>query len=84
MVLVGESGAGQGSLETAGVRPCVLRAAHAPALADVEHGDDLHRRERRQERLDVESVDPDRCDRSRFIGGGRGYRVRHGRADQYP
>lgn len=62
MVLVRESGAGQGSLEAAGVRPCVLRAAHASALPDIEHGDDLHRRERCQECLDVESVDPDRRD----------------------
>src|SRR3954454_24587692 len=84
MVLVRESSAGQGSLEAAGVRPCVLRAAHAPALPDVEHGDDLPRRERRQESLDVESVDPDRRDRSSFIEGGSGYRVRHGRVDPYP
>jgi len=84
MVLVRESGAGQGSLEAAGVRPCVLRAAHTSALPDVEHGDDVRRCERRQERVDVESVDPDRRDRSRFLEGRGGYRVRHGSGDTYP
>ena len=61
-----------------------IASRDASALADVEHGDDLHRRERRQECLDVESVDPDRCDQSRSHRGGTGYRVRHGRADPYP
>ena len=62
VVLVGDSGLGEQTLQTLGVRPRVLRSAHAPSLPDIYHLGDTSGVERADEAGGVELVDADRCD----------------------
>jgi len=62
VVAVGDVRLGERRLQTAGVRPRVADAAHAPALPDFDEQTDAALAQRGEERLEIELVDADRDD----------------------
>lgn len=62
VVLVGDAGVDERGLQAAGVRPCVLPAADAAALADVEQEPDVGARQGLQKVVEIPFVHPDRDD----------------------